>query len=131
MSKDHRKLKVFNLADQLVVQVYRCTKGFPPEERYGLQAQIRRAAVSTAANVVEGCARSSTGDYLHFINIALGSASEVRYLVSLACRLGFLSSADKEVLEPRYGQLIRSLQKLVTTLGHASKPEARSLKSGA
>ena len=116
MSRDPTKLKVFHLADELVVEVYRTTRGFPVEERYGLQAQLRRAAVSVPTNIVEGCARNSEKDYLHFIDVAIASASEVRYLLGLSARLGILQKADQEPLVRRYDDLIRSLQKLLSSL---------------
>ncbi len=116
MARDHRKLRVFTLADDLVPDIYRCTREFPPEERYGLKAQIRRAAVSIPTNIVEGCTRRTTNDYLHFMNVAVGSASEVRYLLGLCVRLGVLSVDDANTLEPRYAELVRALQKLLTAL---------------
>ena len=97
MSRDHRKLNVFQIADDLAVEIYRATKSFPNEERFGLQSQLRRAAVSSAANIVEGCARRTTKDYLNFISISLASSSEVRYLVDLSHRLGFISQENYEV----------------------------------
>src|SRR4029079_16765498 len=86
MARDHRTLRVFKLADSLAIDIYQATKNFPSEERYGLQAQIRRAAVSAATNIVEGCARRSDREYVNFLNVATGSAAEVRYLCDLSCR---------------------------------------------
>jgi len=123
MSRDPTKLKVFHVADELVVEVYRLTRGFPLEERYGLHAQLRRAAVSVPTNIVEGCARNSQKDYLHFIDVAIASASEVRYLLGLTARLGILQGADHDQLACRYNDLIRGLQKLLSSLRNP-RPEA-------
>lgn len=101
MARDHRKLRVFQIADSLIIDIYRETKGFPAEERYGLQAQIRRAVVSAATNIVEGSARKTDREYCNFINIATGSASETRYLVDLAARLGLISQRVAQALDPR------------------------------
>jgi hypothetical protein len=67
MSRDHRKLNVFSQADELVVMVSAETATFPFDERFGLRTQVRRAAVSVPANIVEGCARRKEGEYLQFV----------------------------------------------------------------
>jgi four helix bundle protein len=122
MSRDPNDLRVFVVADALAVEVYAATRRFPVEERFGLRGQIRRAAVSVPTNLVEGCARRTLGEYIHFVSIAAGSAAEVRYLLGLASRLGFAESTQ---LVDRYSELVRSLQALLCALeDRRSGPEA-------
>src|SRR5207249_5849382 len=116
MSRDVRKLRVFAIADDLVVQIYRGTASFPTVERFGLSAQIRRAAVSVASSIVEGCARRSTKEYLYFLNVGVGSAAEVRYLIDLSRRLGFVTSTEGARLSARYTELIAGIQALINAL---------------
>jgi four helix bundle protein len=116
MSRDHRKLRVFTLADDLVLEVYRITRDYPVEERYGLQTQMRRAALSTAVNIVEGCARRSTREYGNFINVATGSAAENRYLVDISIRLGFLRAQEHQGTIERLDDLVAQLKALGNSL---------------
>lgn len=114
--RDPSKLRAFELADELALLVYRETADFPKEERFGLVSQMRRAAVSGASNIVEGCARETLAEYVRFLNIAYGSVRELEYQISLAERLGFLRSASTvrrlaiETAKVLNG-LIRSLKK--------------------
>ena len=116
MSRDHRKLQVFTLADGLVTKIYPISQQFPAAERFGLQSQLRRAAVSAACNIVEGCARRSTNEYLNFLNVAAGSSSEARYLVELSCRLGFLNPRESQVVTAKYTELVAGLVALINSL---------------
>jgi four helix bundle protein len=123
VSRDPKRLKVFGLADDLVAEVYGATQRFPAAERYGLQAQLRRAAVSVPTNIVEGCARSSSRDYLRFLVLALGSASEVNYLLGLAERLGVLKT--DAALSEHSAQLVRAMQALVAAITRRAEKEDR------
>ena len=116
MSRDHRKLGVFILADALVTRIYRATNNFPIEERYGLQAQIRRAAVSVPCNIVEGSARRGQKEYLNFLNVAAGSAAEARYLCELSVRLGFLTLGTGEEFVSGYTELCAKLHAIIVSL---------------
>lgn len=116
MSRDHRKLQVFILADSLVPDVYRVSKAFPVEERFGLQMQLRKASVSAACNIVEGCARRKTKEYLNFLNIACGSAAEAGYISGLSVRLGFFAARDGNRLATSYGELTAMLTALINSL---------------
>lgn len=116
--QDHRRLRAFELADQLALLVYEVTRAFPREEQFGLTSQLRRAAVSGASNIVEGCARDTQNDYLRFLDIAYGSSREVEYQLSIARRLDYaqestLSEAESLSTETCkvLGALIRSIRK--------------------
>jgi four helix bundle protein len=113
MARDHRKLRVFDNADGLALRVYHATRGLPPEERYSLQAQIWRAALGVPTNIVEGCARDSDKEYGRFINIALSSAAETHYLLSVARRLRLMPERSCLDLEDSYEKLLRALNKLL------------------
>jgi four helix bundle protein len=93
--KDFRDLTVWQRAHQLTLDVYKATNVFPKEERYGITSQLRRAASSVSANLAEGCGRSASGaDFGRFVQIAMGSASELEYFLLLARDLGLLMPDD-------------------------------------
>ncbi len=116
MSRDPWKLQVFCLADDLVVRIYNATQDFSEEERFGLRAQLRRAALSVPTNLVEGCARESTKDYVHFVNIAFSSACEARYLLHVAHRLAFIGDDEYADLAQAYDRICKALNRLQTSL---------------
>ena len=112
MSRDHTKLRVFNDAHQLTLTIYRQTKDFPKDEQFGLRIQVRRAAVSVPSNIVEGCARKTTREYCNFINIALGSASELGYLIGVTTELGFIAAQPGQRLGESCKSVLKQLQRL-------------------
>ncbi len=121
MSRDHRKLHAFVAAGALIPDVYRCTSGFPIEERFGLQAQIRRAAVSIATNIVEGSARSTSREYCRFLEVAFASARETAYLLTVARRLAFLPDGAATKLATEYDEVAAMLHNAVRALESADR----------
>ena len=90
----HKDLEAWKKSIDLVIKVYSSTQGFPPEEKYGLTNQIRRAAVSIPSNIAEGCARGSDKETLRFIDIALGSLAELETQLIIAETLDYLKQED-------------------------------------
>ena len=93
-NRSFEDLIIWQEARRLVPQVYRTTLGFPPDEKFGLIAQARRAAVSVPSNIAEGWARNTRGDFNHFLGIALGSIAELQTQMYLGEDLTFLTGAE-------------------------------------
>lgn len=118
MIRTFRDLKVWERAHHLVLEVYKVTKYFPSEERYGLVIQLRRSASSIPTNIVEGFNRNSKRDYAHFINIARGSLEETKYHLILAKDLGYLKEVDFNSLNEicdEVGKMLYGFQRRLTT----------------
>ena len=107
--QDFRKLQVWQKSHALTLKVYQATQGFPSDERFGLTSQLRRAAVSIESNLAEGSSRGSDSDFGRFVQMSLGSASEVECQLLVARDLGFLTTAEHLVIEKEVQQLKRML----------------------
>jgi four helix bundle protein len=114
--KDFRELKVWEKAHQLTLDVYKATIGFPKDEQYGLTSQIRRASASIPANIAEGCGRSSDAELARYLQIAMGSASELEYHLLLAHDLGYLSTSDYESLSSTTVEVKKMLASFIQKL---------------
>jgi four helix bundle protein len=116
VSRDPKRLRAYQLAHGLVLGVFRHSPKLPPEQRYIITRQLQRAALSVALNLVEGCARHRLSEYRHFVNIALGSARETEYLLSLIEGLHLLDAPALSECRSCCDALVGSLQNLMTAL---------------
>jgi len=117
--KDFRSLKVWEKSHALTLAIYKATETFPKQELYSLTNQIQRAAVSIPANIAEGCGKDSDAELKRYFTIAMGSASELEYLLLLAHDLGYLQeniyqSMQNDLVETRK-MLNAFIQKLKAT----------------
>jgi four helix bundle protein len=108
-----RKLGTWQRAHKLALQVYRLTKGFPDHERYGLIAQLRRAAVSVVSNIAEGAGRRNDRELARFLSIARGSVRELECQLLLSRDLGYLKSDDWSTLDADSQEVSRMLNALM------------------
>lgn len=114
--RNFRELLVWEKAHELSLEIYKATKRFPADERFGLTVQLRRAVTSAASNIAEGCGRGSDKDFARFLSIAAGSASEVEYQILLACDLGYLSKDDSGRLNAHVNEVKRILNSFIQSL---------------
>ena len=120
-----RDLKVWQAAMNLAEDVYKVTARFPRDERFGLTAQIRRAAVSIPSNIGEGKRRKRARSFLHHLEIALGSQGEVEVQLEIAKRVGFLKVADYSRLDALTADVGRMLNGLIASLQPRDAPDYR------
>ena len=104
---NHKDLEVWKRSMDLAIEIYNLSKRFPRNESFGLTSQIRRAAVSVPSNIAEGAARKGDKEFLQFLDISLGSLSELETQYLIAIRLAFVEQS-KEI-----DQLIKQVRKLI------------------
>ena len=114
--KDFRTLLVWQKAHALVLVVYQATSTFPKNELYGITSQIRRAAVSIATNIAEGCGRDSDAELCRFFKIAMGSSSETEYLLQLTYELGYLTEEQYKRIQPNLTEVRKMLNAFIQKL---------------
>ena len=122
---EYRKLKVWQRAHQLTIDVYLTTRSFPKEGLYGLTSQARRAASSIPANIAEGSGRGGDPELARFLTIAMGSANELDYHLLLARDLGYLKSADYDHLVMEAQGVARMLSAFIARIRQPTSAEEK------
>jgi four helix bundle protein len=112
VTSSFRDLEVWSLSMELVEDIYRVSANFPTEERFGLTAQMRRAAVSVPSCIAEGHDRHTTREYVRFVGIAAGSLAELRTQLEIAMRLNWIATEAAVQLERRAQSIARMLSRL-------------------
>jgi four helix bundle protein len=114
--QDPRKLQVFDRASRLTIAVYRLTDRFPASQRYGLAAQMQRAAISVGSNIAEGCGRRGPRELLQFLYVAMGSAQELGFQLHIADLLGLGSVPERNEVREELDCVQRMLNRLTARL---------------
>src|SRR5437588_7088423 len=113
---DFKKLRVWQKAHEITLSIYRETGSFPQSELYGLVSQMRRSCISIGSNIAEGCGRAGEVEKARFLQIALGSLSELEYQSIVSCDLGFMNQAAHARLIAQIEELGRMLGALANTI---------------
>jgi len=112
----HKDLKVWQKGIELVKSIYEITQSFPSNEQFGLVSQMRRAAVSIPSNIAEGCGRNSDKELIHFLYIALGSASELETQIIISQELSFLQPEKSEQMQSLIFEIIKMISSLIKSI---------------
>jgi four helix bundle protein len=126
MFRDPTKLKVFTLADEIALEVFRLAGGFPAEDRSGLDALLRRAALAVPLRIMEGCSRGGDEAFLQGLSAAAEAAADGRYITGLAEHLGLLAPLIAKQTQERFNHLTMALYGLRKA---ASKPRERAVEA--
>jgi four helix bundle protein len=113
MVRDYKKIKAWQLADNLALVIYKATKNFPKSELWGITSQMRRAAVSVPANIVEGSARRYKNEYLQFLYTAISSLAELGYYIKFSKDIGYINDAKFEELNSKYEETVKVIRGLI------------------
>ena len=117
--KSHKDLEIWKRSIKLVTEIYKLTKSFPDDEKYGLTSQIRRASISVPSNISEGAARKSTRDYVRFLYMSLGSLSELDTQLTIAQNLDYAEDIEDIFAE------IKSLKLMIHSVVRKLKAKAK------
>ena len=120
MTAPYEKLRAWQASHEVVLHVYRATEGWPKREMYGLTAQARRSAFSVAANIAEGVAKRGQREFRRFLDISLGSSTELRYTLRVARDLAYFAESDWEKLEAERNDAGKLVWRLYVSAGRAS-----------
>jgi four helix bundle protein len=118
---NYRQLSVWKQAHGFVLRIYQWTKSFPDRERYGLTAQLRRAAVSIVSNIAEGSGRQGDREHIRFLRIARGSVCELECQLLVSRDLGYLDPGVWQLLDRECQDLSRMLNSLIQSLGETER----------
>ena len=129
VAQGFKTILAWQKSDELVAKIYKVTQEFSPKsELFGLTSQIRRAAISVAANIAEGSARQSLREYIHFLYVAKGSLAEVEYYIHLANKLGYLPTEAHLSLYDLQQEVGRILQGFIEFKQRQLEREEQSIK---
>lgn len=112
----YQKIGAWQSAYKLIIEIYITTAKFPPEERYGLTSQMRRAAVSVAANIVEGRAKPTEKDFLRYLFIAKGSLEECGFFIKLSKDLNYITQDQYLILDSMRSQTGYMLHRFIDSI---------------